>query len=487
MSDCFKASGVRRCVLACLALSCYLAGSWLLNVTAYPSFNDFFPAARDVATVVAVVSAVLFARVATVRPAFFAGKGILAGVFSGLLVGCVGMFWAAHVESAILASLFASLRAMVGVVVYGSSVLMLMDLGIGRCLAVTVGAYCLKYLWMALLTPLPQGVLSVVFVIVQLGCALAFAAMARPVLVRAGTSGSQEELGATNPFSFLPLTSWLFVAITLLQAASGFAITYGSQNSYPQPTVLAFVVFVAVAVFLLVRRTVSLDALYALAFALVLAGLILVSGVSAATSSDAATPLTLVGSLANVLLEAGSGVIGIAVWTMAVALGLRNEVGALPVAFVIATTRNLATELGAASGHLQNYLEVAQPELAVLFVAGIAFSFALYNFMLVRRFSFDATVAAVRPVQAVPQLDERVGAAIEIDCRVDELVAAHALTPREAEVFALLAHGRNAAYIQESLTISRNTVKSYVARVYGKLGVHSHQELIDLVEDVAEG
>ena len=49
-------------------------------------------------------------------------------------------------------------------------------------------------------------------------------------------------------------------------------------------------------------------------------------------------------------------------------------------------------------------------------------------------------------------------------------------------MFALLAHGRNAAYIQESLTISRNTVKSYVARVYGKLGVHSHQELIDMVE-----
>jgi DNA-binding CsgD family transcriptional regulator len=45
-----------------------------------------------------------------------------------------------------------------------------------------------------------------------------------------------------------------------------------------------------------------------------------------------------------------------------------------------------------------------------------------------------------------------------------------------------LARGRNAAYIQQELSLTRNTVKSYVADVYRKLNVHSHQELIDLVE-----
>ena len=56
------------------------------------------------------------------------------------------------------------------------------------------------------------------------------------------------------------------------------------------------------------------------------------------------------------------------------------------------------------------------------------------------------------------------------------------LTEREREVFGLLARGRNARYIQETLVVSYNTVKTHVSHVYAKLGVHSQQELIDVVE-----
>ena len=56
------------------------------------------------------------------------------------------------------------------------------------------------------------------------------------------------------------------------------------------------------------------------------------------------------------------------------------------------------------------------------------------------------------------------------------------LTEREREVFGLLARGRNARYIQETLVVSYNTVKTHVSHVYAKLGVHSQQELIDAVE-----
>lgn len=54
------------------------------------------------------------------------------------------------------------------------------------------------------------------------------------------------------------------------------------------------------------------------------------------------------------------------------------------------------------------------------------------------------------------------------------------LTAREREVFGLLAHGRNGRYIMDHLIISRNTAKSHIKHIYSKLGVHSHQELIDL-------
>jgi DNA-binding CsgD family transcriptional regulator len=46
----------------------------------------------------------------------------------------------------------------------------------------------------------------------------------------------------------------------------------------------------------------------------------------------------------------------------------------------------------------------------------------------------------------------------------------------------LLAKGRNSRVIQKELHISYNTAKAHVRHIYTKLGVHSQQELIDLVE-----
>lgn len=46
---------------------------------------------------------------------------------------------------------------------------------------------------------------------------------------------------------------------------------------------------------------------------------------------------------------------------------------------------------------------------------------------------------------------------------------------------ALLAHGHSAARIQEELGISYNTVKYHVRNVYAKMGVHSQQDLINLL------
>lgn len=56
------------------------------------------------------------------------------------------------------------------------------------------------------------------------------------------------------------------------------------------------------------------------------------------------------------------------------------------------------------------------------------------------------------------------------------------LTPRESEVFALLAQGRSATFIAEQLYVSNNTIRKHIAHVYEKLGVHSKQELLTLVQ-----
>ena len=69
-----------------------------------------------------------------------------------------------------------------------------------------------------------------------------------------------------------------------------------------------------------------------------------------------------------------------------------------------------------------------------------------------------------------------------IEARCAELAAAHELTAREQEVLVLLARGRSNPYIRDALTISLDTAGTHVKHVYAKLGVHSRQELIDLVQ-----
>ena len=104
---------------------------------------------------------------------------------------------------------------------------------------------------------------------------------------------------------------------------------------------------------------------------------------------------------------------------------------------------------------------------------------AAYAMFGMRGFSFDETVASLAAIPAPHAGEER--PARPRAFLADMAVAAE-LTAREREVFELLAQGRNGGYIQRQLGVSYNTVKTHVAHIYTKFGVHSHQELIDLVE-----
>ena len=65
-----------------------------------------------------------------------------------------------------------------------------------------------------------------------------------------------------------------------------------------------------------------------------------------------------------------------------------------------------------------------------------------------------------------------------------EIVArTYGLSNRQREVLGMLAKGRNADYITEKLIISSHTAKAHIYNIYQKTGVHSRQELMDLVED----
>lgn len=69
---------------------------------------------------------------------------------------------------------------------------------------------------------------------------------------------------------------------------------------------------------------------------------------------------------------------------------------------------------------------------------------------------------------------------------IERLAAESGLSKREAEVFRLIAMGYNPQTISAKLCISWNTVRGHARNIYAKLGVHSHQELIVLVDSQKE-
>lgn len=81
----------------------------------------------------------------------------------------------------------------------------------------------------------------------------------------------------------------------------------------------------------------------------------------------------------------------------------------------------------------------------------------------------------VRPI-------EEVDSSSEFEKTCTRIARQYRLSPREIEVFFLLAKGRNRAHIKEELVISDETVKSHIKSIYRKIDVHSQQLLIDMIE-----
>ncbi len=73
---------------------------------------------------------------------------------------------------------------------------------------------------------------------------------------------------------------------------------------------------------------------------------------------------------------------------------------------------------------------------------------------------------------------------IERRCLI--LVERFGLSPRETDVLLAFSHGRNVSYLAEQLCLSPNTIRSHSKTLYTKLGVHSKQELLNLVENAEE-
>lgn len=97
-------------------------------------------------------------------------------------------------------------------------------------------------------------------------------------------------------------------------------------------------------------------------------------------------------------------------------------------------------------------------------------------------------VRTVSPAEASAPGDARTDSAsttspLEVRCL--ELSRSYGLTPKETEVLVLLAQGHSRTYIREALFISKRTVDAHVHHIYGKMGINSRDELIQMASDTS--
>ena len=68
--------------------------------------------------------------------------------------------------------------------------------------------------------------------------------------------------------------------------------------------------------------------------------------------------------------------------------------------------------------------------------------------------------------------------------RCNAVIEQYGLTEREGEIMVMFAKGRNLPYVMEELVLSKSTVSTHRQHIYKKLGVHSAQEMIDVIQNV---
>ena len=99
-------------------------------------------------------------------------------------------------------------------------------------------------------------------------------------------------------------------------------------------------------------------------------------------------------------------------------------------------------------------------------------------FLLPRELGASAGKAVALAVEEEPTevvQEESVPGAFE------SLAQTYGLTDRELEIVRFMTVGRTRAFIGEQLCLSQNTIKGHMHNIYTKTGVHSKQELLDLI------
>lgn len=186
-------------------------------------------------------------------------------------------------------------------------------------------------------------------------------------------------------------------------------------------------------------------------------------------------PLLLQGNwFAHMLLDVGSFFFQMVVLMVAYQISAGFGVSAVRVFGALRAVWAAGALLGIGVPHLAQAC-VPGYEQVLAVVLGLTAAVA-FLFMFTDRDCVEVLASLPAEAQVLPGFEEKAA----------RLAHRHGVTEREAEVMLLVARGRSAARIAETLGVSAATVNSHVHRVYQKLDVHSRQELMDAIEREGE-
>lgn len=456
-----------RCTTALVAV---LTANWLLNYSVFPLCDQTWLWIRELSAVAGGLGLAALAFYAYWRPQALSSRrmAMLLLGFAGLGIPCF-VAGSAFSLAALLAcgATLLTLAAGFAMVVTGVAASTLAWRPLSLCAIV---AYCIAYALRAPLTLLPTSMNCLLFFLLPLVSMGLCLASSRPVLDQTYSSGSPAEVALEAPSSFLPFGHQLFITLLLFRFIYGFSLTFGEVERIPllapwSLLPLGLVLLLCVAA----RRPLSPDALFKLSILFSTAGFLLIA-------------INLLPDEASTLLSCGTGFFEVFMFYILAALGSKNRIAALPLFAWGSTMDSWGTLLGANFGRIVNGA-FSYPDIAALTAAAIVFGLVGYLLLLHGSSSFAATLDDMAPPPPVLTVHAADGEAISLEKRCEDLGRRHELTAREQEVFEYLARGRNIRFIEEELVVSYNTVKTHVSHIYAKLGVHSHQELINLVEN----
>jgi DNA-binding CsgD family transcriptional regulator len=469
---------IRLGVLCACGMCCSGISVWLLNASVFPTTSSVFPFAREFQTLAgllldALVLVLALKRSEVLRPGRCAVVALvlsLAGTAILLTPGARGSELGVSVGLVMFALASGWMSYPLGMV--------LGRLGPTRvtCTSISAGIVAGVLVSVAFSAPSYQfGVIGREVMLVLQLCLLY--APSRKQIESIALNGGAEEIALANPRSFLPANSTIFILMFAFNIAFGFALSFHISDNTPITSGIQLLALAVTMIWFLatVNPLRWTDALFGISATLVESGYVLTL-----------VPAFSASAIPNGLLSAGSRCFSVLSWLVSSSLCHRNPSGAFVFLALGGVASSIGTFVGADLGHLVNALSAGGASIDDAVVAAMVVALFAYAVFGLRKFSFVETIEGIVPAVAVTVVDSSASASPTreeaFDQACETLAQENGLTKREAEVLGLLARGHNGHHIEDVLTLSYNTVKTHVKRIYRKLDVHSQQELIDLVD-----